>query len=100
MTEPSDQDSDVPAPIENQEKGKDNDKASAIEPEVLEKLPPDLRKAVESFSLQAFSAPVFNPILKKINEQHIDKVLDQAGKIVIGISRTPSQQRSSILFTL
>jgi hypothetical protein len=51
-----------------------------LDPEVLDKLPPEVRKAVESFSLQAFSAPVFNPILNKITESHVDKVLDQTEK--------------------
>jgi hypothetical protein len=30
--------------------------------------------------LQSFSAPVFHPIAKKINEAHIDKLLDQTEK--------------------
>jgi hypothetical protein len=51
-----------------------------IDPEVLEKLPPEVRRYVESFSLQAITAPVFNPIFNKITESHLDKVLDQAEK--------------------
>jgi hypothetical protein len=53
---------------------------SPIDPEVLEQLPPELRKAFESFSLRAFSGPVFNPVLNKVTEGHIDKVLDQTDK--------------------
>lgn len=52
---------------------------SPIEPEVLSKLPPEVRRAVE-FSLQSFSAPIFHPIVKKITEGHIDKVLDSTEK--------------------
>lgn len=55
------------------------DKTPPIEPEILKNLPPDVRKAVE-FSLQAFSAPIFHPITKKITEGHIDKLLDQTEK--------------------
>jgi hypothetical protein len=61
----------------------DDDAKSAgtgpIDPEVLDKLPADVRRAMD-FSLQAFSGPVFNPILKKVTEQHIDKALDQTEK--------------------
>ena len=42
----------------------DNEHSSPLEPEVLKKLPPEVRKLVE-FSLQSFSAPVFHPITKK-----------------------------------
>src|SRR5256885_11000657 len=53
---------------------------SPIEPEVLDKLPPEVRKVVESFSLQAFSGPIIHPVLQKITESHIDKVLDQTDR--------------------
>jgi hypothetical protein len=53
---------------------------SPIDAEVLDKLPPEVRKVVESFSLQAFAGPVYNPVLKKITEGHIDKVLEQTEK--------------------
>jgi|SRR5882672_2064578 len=60
-------------------KDQDSEQPSPLEPEVLKNLPPDVRKAVE-FSLQAFSTPIFHPITKKINEGHIDKLLDQSEK--------------------
>jgi hypothetical protein len=50
--------------------------ASPIAPEVLQKLPAELQRLV--VSLQSVTAPVFNPVLQKINEEHITKVLDQA----------------------
>jgi len=57
------------------------DESSPFEPEVLKTLPPEARaKVVEMLSLQAFSGPVFHPITKKVTEQHIDKILDEAGK--------------------
>jgi len=65
-------------PEEEKDKERDDPKPdSPLEPEVLSKLPPDVRRAVE-FSLQAFSGPVFHPIVKKITEGHIDKVLESA----------------------
>jgi hypothetical protein len=60
-----------------EQKDQDPDQPLTLEPEVLKKLPPEVRKLVE-FSLQSFSAPVFHPITKKINEAHIDKLLDQS----------------------
>lgn len=67
-------------PEKAQDKTNGEKQTSPIDAEVLEKLPPEVRKVVESFSLQAFTAPIFNPILKKITEGHIDKVLDQTEK--------------------
>lgn len=76
MTDDTGKDSGPPETPEDKET-----KDSPIEPEVLDQLPPDLRKkVVESFSLQAFAGPVFHPVLKKINEGHIDKVLEQSDK--------------------
>lgn len=78
----TDRDNQPPSnlPEKPQAKTDDEKATSPIDPEVLDKLPDDVRKAVESFSLQAFSGPVFNPILKKITESHIDKALDQTEK--------------------
>jgi hypothetical protein len=73
------QESELPEKVEGSPDQPDQ-AAPLKEPEVLKELPPGLRKAVESFSLQAFSGPVFHPALAKINERHIDKVLDQADK--------------------
>jgi hypothetical protein len=75
MSEEDKKESALPEKKEAEEK-KEDQPESAIEPEVLEKLPPELRKAVE-FSMVSGSVPVFNPIYKKINEKHIDKILDQ-----------------------
>jgi len=67
-------------PEKVQDKTNGEKQVSPIDAEVLEKLPPEVRKVFESFSLQAFAGPVYNPILKKITEGHIDKVLDQTEK--------------------
>ena len=60
------------------EKEQHDDDNLTLEPEVLKNLPPEVKKIL--FSLQAFSGPVFHPVTKKINEAHIDKLLDQAEK--------------------
>lgn len=80
MTDKQDPESKPPQKPDGQEKAEGEKESSPIEPEVLDKLPPELKRAVESFSLQAFTGPVFHPILKKITESHIDKVLDQTEK--------------------
>lgn len=81
MSQEADGKSDLPDKKEavSEDEG---DEVSPLEPEILESLPPEVRKAVESISLRAFSGsvPVFNPIYKKINESHIDKILDQSDK--------------------
>ena len=81
MSEDEGNGSKLPEKKEGEDK-KDDREDFPIEPEVLDKLPPEVKEAFKSFSLRAFSGsvPVFNPILKKINERHIDKVLDQAEK--------------------
>jgi hypothetical protein len=48
-----------------------------LEAEVLEQLPPEIRKSMEVFfSLQRISGPTPPLFLNKINEDHITKVLD------------------------
>jgi hypothetical protein len=58
-------------------KDDDGKDSSAIEPEVLKTLPPELRKVMEFFSI---SGPSYHPVTKKITEDHIDKILDQSDK--------------------
>lgn len=53
----------------------------SIDPEVLDSLPPEFKKAVEmSISMQRFSGSLPNPLLSKITEKHIDKILDLSEK--------------------
>ena len=50
------------------------------EAELLEKLPPEARKVVEiGMSMHRFG-PIPNPITEKLNDRHIDKILDIAAK--------------------
>ena len=49
--------------------------------DVLEELPPNIRsKIVHSLRLMMFSGTIPNPFAKKINETHIDKILDHVEK--------------------
>ena len=50
-----------------------------IPKDVLDQLPPDVRKIV-SMQVSSISAPRQHPIAAKINESHIDKILELAGK--------------------
>lgn len=49
--------------------------------EIFEKLPPEVKKVMEiGMTMQRFSGPVPSPFLEKINENHIDKILDISEK--------------------
>ena len=66
--------------LEKPDEKKDRESGeSVIDPEVLEKLPPEARRFFE-FGMGSFSGPVFHPATKKINEGHIDKLLDSDEK--------------------
>ena len=54
----------------------EKDAGSILEPEVLEQLPPEAKRLVEMTSVLAGSFPVHPPFMKKINEEHISKILD------------------------
>ncbi len=57
------------------------EKEQSLEGEILEKLPPEVRKIVEvGFSMQRFAGPIPSPLLSKINETHISKILEIAEK--------------------
>lgn len=68
------------------------------EAEVLKNLPPEIQKVAEiGFSMQRFSGPVPSPLLKKINEEHISKILDITAK---GDEREFSDAQSSKKYNL
>lgn len=51
------------------------------EPEIFDNLPPEIKKVTEmGFSMQRFSGPMPNPIVSKLNENHIDRILDISEK--------------------
>lgn len=50
----------------------------SVEPEILKNIPPEFRQIVEVG--MARLGPVPNPLLQKITPEHIDKILDLAGK--------------------
>jgi len=54
---------------------------SIEEAEMLNNLPPEVKRVVEmGFSMQRISGPMQNPLMSKINEKHIDKILELAEK--------------------
>ncbi len=55
--------------------------SESVDPEIFEELPPEIREVVRTgISMQRISGPMPNPLLSKINEKHIDKILDIADK--------------------
>jgi len=68
---------DTPATKEGDSQEK-KENGSPLEPEILGKLSPEIRRVFESFV--AYSGPIPNPLFKKITEAHIDKVLDLSEK--------------------
>lgn len=55
----------------------ENSNQEIEEPEILKKLPPEIKKVVEmGFSMQRISGPMQNPLLSKLNENHINRILD------------------------
>lgn len=59
----------------------DSEKDDGIDPEILEDLPPEVREVVKSsIMMQRYTGPMPNPLFSKINENHIDKILDLAQK--------------------
>lgn len=72
---------------ENKDKGnivskqEETEKEKIQETEILDNIPPEIKKVVEmGISMQRISSPMPNPLLSKINEKHIDKILDIAQK--------------------
>lgn len=50
-----------------------------IEPDILKDIPPEAKKVIEySMRMQSMSGPMPNPLMAKITEKHIDKILDQS----------------------
>lgn len=66
---------------ETTENKKVENSGEIIDPEILEDLPPEVKKVVEmGISMQRISGPAPNPLFSKINENHIDKILQLAEK--------------------
>ena len=58
-----------------------NAKEKVQEAEILDNLPPDAKKIIEmGFSMQRISGPMPNPLMQKITEKHIDKILELTEK--------------------
>lgn len=70
-----------------EEKNKPEEKKSSeqngigfVEPELLDKLPPEAKKVVEMSLSTHMLGPMQNPLAKKITSKHIDKILDLSEK--------------------
>ncbi|MCP4134378.1 MAG: hypothetical protein GY754_25615 [bacterium] len=60
---------------------KKEENSEILEPELLEALPPEIRKEVEfGFSMQRLSGPLPSPLMDKVTEEHITKVLEISEK--------------------
>lgn len=54
---------------------------AALDPEIFDGLPPEIRDVVRTgISMQRFSGSMPNPLLSKITESHIDKILELSDK--------------------
>ena len=59
------------------ETNEDIKKEKPQEPEILDNIPEEAKKMIEmGISMQRFSGAMPNPLLSKINEKHIDRILD------------------------
>ena len=71
------------------------DEEEGIEPEILKKVPPEIRQIMEVG--MARIGPMPNPLLQKVTPAHIDKILDLSDK---DEERAFQDVRSSRLYTL
>ena len=59
----------------------ENKPTESEQAEILENLPPEAKQAIEMMiSMQSISGRTPNPLISKINEEHITKILDQSAK--------------------
>lgn len=67
--------------VEKDNPNKKNDAKIPIPAEILNKLPPEAAKEISSFlSMSSMVGRMPNPIMEKVTDQHIDKLLDAAAK--------------------
>lgn len=54
-----------------------NSKGESLDPEVLEDLPPEVRKQISLMvsSRSSYQGPFPNPLIEKLTESHIDKII-------------------------
>lgn len=68
-------------------------KHESEEPEFIEKLPPKLKKVMETFMSMDISRSSLSPFDSKINEKHIDKILEIKEKYEDKIFKDTQQSR-------
>ncbi|MEA1933466.1 MAG: hypothetical protein U9N60_03425 [Thermodesulfobacteriota bacterium] len=62
------------------EKSSEKNDVGPVEPELLKNLPPEAKKVLEVGMSMHRLGPMPNPLAEKINEKHIDKILEIAEK--------------------
>lgn len=77
--EEQNQDNLKPEKISEEKNSESEKKGDAERAEILENLPPEIKRTMEmAISMQTGRMP--NPILSKLTEEHITKILDQSEK--------------------
>ncbi len=65
--------------------------------EILQDMPPEIKKKFLSISMGSFSRSLLSPLESKINEKHIDKILDIKEKYEDKIFKDTQQSRKFLL---
>jgi hypothetical protein len=69
--------------------------------EILQDMPPDIKKKFLSISMGSFSRSILSPLESKINEKHIDKILDIKEKYEDNIFKdTQSARKFHLIYIL
>ncbi|BAZ32330.1 hypothetical protein NIES4074_48320 [Cylindrospermum sp. NIES-4074] len=78
----SEQESESNKELDTEKDNQDNENGNIEKfPEELENLPPQMKREIRTIlSMSRLSSPSSSPILEKINQQHITKILDSVEK--------------------
>ena len=69
------------APSDSAEDDQSDAADDLIEPEILEKLPPEAKKQIKAqLSMMSVTAPLQNPLARKITPEHISRIIDLSEK--------------------
>lgn len=63
----------------NHEVISDETKSTPEKAEIIDNLPPELKKVME-FSMHRYTGPMPNPLISKITPEHIEKIIDASDK--------------------
>lgn len=69
--------------------------------EILQDMPPEIKKRFLSISMGSFSRSILSPLESKINEKHIDKILDIKEKYEDNVFKdTQSSKKFHLIYTV